>query len=116
MRAAHLVFGSALPCSLGRFPLHCQPAPARPALSQARRQVDYFHHRATGRLEQVDASGARTTENVTSTVRWSLGVPGILLEVPSASAARAHALLEMRTEGRNARAPMTFDSARLSGF
>lgn len=96
MRAADLALGGLLLCSLT-----ASVAQAPPSLSKARRQVESADYRVNGRLVRVDASGARSSQNVTIEARWFPDVLRVWLEITSPSTARAHVLLEMRTDGRN---------------
>ncbi len=74
-------------------------ADAPAMLERARRQVESADYRLTGRLVRVDASGARTSENVNIRARWFPGVLRVLFEITSPAAARVHLLLEMRPGG-----------------
>jgi hypothetical protein len=63
---------------------------------QAIQQADY---RASGRLVRVDASGTRTSDDVSIKARWFPGVLRILVDITAPADARAHILLEMRPSG-----------------
>jgi hypothetical protein len=65
---------------------------------QAAQQADY---RISGHLARVDASGARTTYDLSIKARWFSGVLKILVDVTAPADARAHILMEMRPTGQS---------------
>lgn len=74
---------------------------AQAAWAAARRQVESADYRLSGRLVRVDARGARSSENVEIEARWFPEGLRVLVAITSPAAARAHVLLEARTDGRN---------------
>ena len=73
------------------------PAP----LAAARKQVESADYRMSGHMAHVDASGARTTDNVEIKAHWFPGVLRVLIAVTSPANARVHVLLEMRPGGES---------------
>jgi hypothetical protein len=70
-------------------------------LATPRQRVESSDFRASGHLVRVDAGGARTSEGITIKARWFPGVLHVLVEITSPAEARAHILIEMRTNGQN---------------
>lgn len=75
-------------------------ATAHALLAAQRQRIESADYRVSGRLVQVDASGARTTDRLTIEARGFPGVLRILVEVTSPPKARIHLLLETHYDGR----------------
>lgn len=65
---------------------------------QAAHKADY---RISGHLARVDASGTRTTYDISIKARWFSDELKILVEITAPANARAHILLEMHPNGQN---------------
>jgi hypothetical protein len=70
-------------------------------LAASRQAIQTADYRATGHLVRVDATGKRTSYDITIKARWFPGVLRILMEITGPPDARAHYLLEMRPDGQN---------------
>jgi hypothetical protein len=82
--------------------LQAQAPDVHAVLAPARDRVRNADYRITGRLVRVDASGARTSDNITIKAHWFQGVLRIFLEVSEPAEAREHVVLEMRPGGEDA--------------
>jgi len=74
---------------------------AHTALMQQRQRIETADFETVGRLVRVDANGARTSYGVSIKAHGFPGVLRVLVDVTSPVAARAHLLLEMRTNGQS---------------
>jgi hypothetical protein len=70
-------------------------------LAGPRQAVEQADYRASGHLVRVDASGKRTSYDISIKARWFPGVLRVLAEISAPADARAHMLLEMRPTGQN---------------
>lgn len=101
MRAALLANAAVALATALSGSLSAQTARAETALAAARRQAESADYRLVGRLVQVAANGARSSENVNIVARWFPGVLRVLLEINSPATARAHVLVEMVPDGKS---------------
>ena len=83
------------------LPVAAQTPASQATLAAVRHQVESADYRLSGRLVRVDGNGARTSYGVKIEAHWFPGVLRVLFQVTSPSAARVHALLEMRPGGKN---------------
>jgi len=84
--------------------LSSTPAPAsdlQAILAGPRQSIEQADYRASGHLVRVDASGKRTSYDISIKARWFPGVLRVLAEISAPADARAHMLLEMRPDGQN---------------
>jgi hypothetical protein len=81
----------------GTLALQAAPAPA--PLNGPRQTVLTADYRIVGRLVHVDASGKRTSEDITIKAHGFPGVFRVLVEVTAPAAARERILLEMHPGG-----------------
>jgi hypothetical protein len=70
-------------------------------LAGPRQAVEQADYRASGHLVRVDASGKRTSVDISIKARWFPGVLRIVVEITNPADARAHFLLEMHPTGQN---------------
>jgi Outer membrane lipoprotein-sorting protein len=70
-------------------------------LASPRQAVEQADYRAAGHLVRVDASGKRTSYDISIKAHWFPGVLRILVEITNPADSRAHILLEMRPGGQN---------------
>jgi len=89
---------TSIPAALAAGP---QARDAEPLLAGPRQAVQQADYRLSGHLARVDASGTRTSYDVSIKAHWFSGGLKILLEVTAPADARAHILLEMRPNGQN---------------
>jgi hypothetical protein len=85
---------------LSAIPAHA--ADPQALLAGPRQAIQQADYRASGHLVRVDASGARTSDDVSIKARWFPGVLRILVDITGPPDARAHILLEMRPNGQDA--------------
>jgi len=78
-----------------------QARDVEPILAGPRQAVQKADYRISGHLAQVDASGKRTSYDISIQAHWFPGELKILAEVTAPADARAHILLEMRPNGQN---------------
>jgi hypothetical protein len=83
---------------LSSIPAHAATDP-QALLAGPRQAIQQADYRASGHLVRVDASGARTTDDISIKARWFPGVLRILVDITAPADARAHILLEMRPSG-----------------
>jgi len=70
-------------------------------LAGPRQAVEQADYRAAGHLVRVDATGKRTSNDISIKARWFPGVLRILVEITAPADARTHMLLEVRPSGQN---------------
>jgi hypothetical protein len=88
---------------VGAIPAHAQPHVSAPQtlLAGPQQAIQKADYRASGHLVRVDATGKRTSDDITIKAHWFPGVLRILVEITGPADARAHLLLEMRPNGQN---------------
>jgi hypothetical protein len=90
----------------GGQPVTAAPPVTPDVLSAAKQAVQSADFRASGHLIRIDASGNRTNYSIAVKAHWFPGVLRVFLDVspPAGSIAsdRAHVLIEMRPDGKNA--------------
>jgi hypothetical protein len=100
MRCSSAVLAWALQSAvLSAVPVHALEPQA--LLSGPRQAVQQADYRAVGHLVQVDASGKRTSSDISIKAHWFPGVLRVLVEITNPVDDRAHILLEMRPGGQN---------------
>ncbi|MGD0630305.1 MAG: outer membrane lipoprotein-sorting protein [Terracidiphilus sp.] len=63
--------------------------------------IEKADYRASGHLVRVDATGKRTTDDISIKAHWFPGVLRVLLQITGPADARVHVLFEMRPNGQN---------------
>ena len=106
MRPSTFALAALLLLQVGASASAAGPADAPNVLSEARQAVQSADFRAAGHLIRVDGSGARTNYSISVKAHWFPGVLRVFLDVSppagSSPSARAHILIEMRPDGKNA--------------
>jgi hypothetical protein len=101
MKTISALLGAAMLLPMQAAPAADVRPDAHTVLTVPRQRVETADYRVTGRLVEVDASGARTSYGVNIKAHWFPGVLRVLFDVTSPAGARARILLEMRPSGKN---------------